>query len=89
MSSPILKRVEALEGRGTGGAHPMLVIVRFIATREGEPDPVGIDASPPHFPVPVDRLPLERWVAFTKRLAGMLSHLPGGSVVLALARNPS
>ena len=88
MSAQILKRVEALEGRATGGTNPMLVLVSFIAPREGEPDPVGIDASPPHFPVPVDRLPVECSDAFTKRLAGMLSHLPGGSVVLAFARNP-
>ena len=87
MSSPILKRVEALEGRGTGGAKPMLVIVSFVAPREGGPDPVGIDAAPPHFPAPVDRMPGESWDAFTTRLEGMLSHLPGGSVVLAFARN--
>ena len=86
MSAPILKRVEALEGRGTSGAHPMLVIVSFIATRDGEPDPVGIDAAPPHFPVPVDRLTGESWDAFTKRLEGTLSQLPGSSVVLAFAR---
>ena len=88
MSAPILKRVRALEGRGTSGAHPKLVIVSFVAPRGGRQDPVGIDASPPHFPVPVDRLPVECSDAFTKRLAGMLSHLPGGSVVLAFARNP-
>ena len=86
MSSPILKRVEALEGRGAGGAQPMLVIVSFLSKRGGEPDPVGIDAAPPHFPVPVDRLPGESWDAFTTRLEGTLSHLPGGSVVLAFAR---
>ena len=89
MSAQILKRVEALEGRGTGGTNPMLVLVSFIAPREGGPDPVGIDAAPPHFPAPLDRLPGERWDAFTKRLEGMLSCLPGGSVVLAFARSGS
>ena len=86
MSAPILKRVRALEGRGTGGAHPMLMIVRFIAPRDGQPDPVGIGAAPPHFPVPVDRMPRESWNVFTTRLEGRLSQLPGGSVVLAFAR---
>ena len=89
MSVPILKRVEALEGRGAGGAQPMLVIVSFIAPREGGPDPVGIDAAPPHFPAPVNKLTGESWDAFTMRLEGMLSHLPGGSVVLAFARSGS
>ena len=87
MSSPILKRVEALEGRGTGGTNPMLVIVSFIAPRGGRPDPVGIDAAPPHFPEPIDRLIGESFDGFTKRLKGMLSHLPGGLVVLASSRN--
>ena len=87
MSAPILRRVEALEGRGTGGANPMLVLVSFIAPREGGPDQVGIDAAPPHFPVSVDRLTGESCDAFTTRLEGMLSHLPGGSVVLAFAQN--
>ena len=87
MSARILKRVKALEGRSTGGAHPMLVIVSFIAPREGRPHPVGIDAAPPHFAAPVDRLTGESWDAFTTRLEGMLSHLPGSSVVLAFARN--
>lgn len=36
MSAPILKGLEGLEGRGTGGAHPMLMIVSFITTLEGE-----------------------------------------------------
>ena len=89
MSSPILKRVEALEGRGAGGAQPMLVIVSGVAPRQGERDPIGIDAAPPHFPVAVDRLTGESWDAFTKRLEGMLSYLPGGSVVLAFARSGS
>ena len=89
MSAPILKRVKALEGRGTGGAHPMLVIVSFVAPRGGRQDPVGIDAAPPHFPEPVDRLTGESWDAFTQRLEGMLSHLPGGSVVLAFGRSGS
>lgn len=87
MSAPILKGLEALEGRGTGGAHPMLVIVSFITTLEGEPGPVGIDAGT-HFPEPVNRLPEESWDAFTRCLEGMLSHFPGGAVVLAFARNP-
>ena len=86
MSAPILKRVKALEGRGTGGAHPMLVMVSFIAPREGRPDQGGIDAAPPHFPAPVDRMPGESWDAFTTRLEGRLSHLPGGSLVLAFAQ---
>ena len=88
MSAPILRRVEALEGRGAGGAQPMLVIVSFLTKREGGPDPVGIGAAPPHFPVPVGRLPGESWDAFTTRLEGMLSHLPGKSVALAFAQLP-
>lgn len=65
----------------------MLVFVSFLATQDDEPNPVGINAAPPHFPVPVDRLPVERWDAFTKRLEGMLWHSPGGAVVLAFVRN--
>ena len=87
MNAPILKRVEALEGRGTGGTNSMLVIVNFLAKRDIEPDPVGIEAAPPHFPTAVDRLTGENWDAFTKRLTGMLSHMPAGGVVLAFAHS--
>ena len=86
MSAPILRRVEALEGRGAGGAQPMLVIISFVSPRGGRPGPVGIEAAPPHFPVPVDKLPDEKWDAFTNRLQRMLSHLTMASVVVAFAR---
>ena len=85
MNAPILKRLEALEAVGKNEG-PALLIVRFFVPLEGEADPVGINAAPPHFPQPVDRLPGESWEAFTDRLEGMLSHLPGGSVVCVFSR---
>ena len=86
MSSTIQRRVEALEADGNGNEPPLLLIVRFIMPVEGEADPVGINAAPPHFPQPVDRLPGESWEVFTDRLEGMLSHAPSGSVIRAIAR---
>lgn len=86
MSATIQRRIEALEADGNGNEQPMLLIVRFIMPVEGEADPVGIDAAPPHFPQPVDRLPGESWEAFTDRLEGRLSHLPRGSVVRVFSR---
>jgi hypothetical protein len=86
MTAPILKRLEALEAAGNGTERPVLLIVRFLVSVEGEADPLGIDAAPPHFPEPVDRLPGESWDAFTDRLQGMLSHLPGGKVVRVFSR---
>ena len=86
MSASIQRRVEALEADGTGEERPLLLIVRVIMPVEGEADPVGIDAAPPHFPQPVDRLPGKSWEAFTDRLECMLSHLPGGSAVRVFSR---
>ncbi len=86
MSATIQRRIEALEADGNGNERPLLLIVRFIMPVEGEADPVGINAAPPHFPQPVDRLPGESWEAFTDRLECMLSHLPGGSVVRVFSR---
>ena len=64
----------------------MLLILRFIVPAEGEADPVGIHAAPPHFPHPVDRSPDEGWEAFISRLEGMLLHRPGGAVVRVVFR---
>ena len=78
--------IEALEGAGRGNGQLPLLIVRFIVPMQGEADPVGIRAAPPHFPEPVDRLPGESWAAFTSRLEGMLLHLPSRSVVSVISR---
>ena len=81
MSATIHSRVRALEVKGTGNEQPALLIVRRLVSPEGGSDPVGICAAPPHYPEPVAGLPGESWEAFTGRLEGMVSHLPGGSVV--------
>ena len=89
MTTTMHRRIDALEFAGNGKERPVLLIVRFVMPVEGEADPVGIDAAPPHFPQPVDRLPGESWEAFTDRLECMLSHLPGGSVVRVFSREAS
>lgn len=81
MSANIQRRIEALEVKGKGNERPVLLIVRRLVSPGGGSDPVGICASPPHFPEPVAGLPGEGWEAFIERLEGMVSHLPGGSVV--------
>ena len=86
MSATIQRRIEALEADGNGNERPLLLVVRFIMPVEGEADPVGINAAPPHFPQPVDRLPDESWEAFISRLEGMLLHRPGGAVVRVVFR---
>lgn len=86
MSATIQRRIEALEVKGKDNERPVLLIVRFIMPVEGGVDPVGINAAPPHFPQPVDRLTGESWEAFTDRLEGMVSHLRGGSVVRVFSR---
>ena len=89
MSAPIQRRIEALEADGNDNERFVLLILRFIVPADGEADPVGIHAAPPHFPQPVDRLPGESWEAFTDRLECMLSRLPGGSVVRVFSREAS
>ena len=86
MSAAIQRRIEALEAGGNCNERPLLLIVRFIMPVEGEAEPIGIDAAPPHFPQPVDRLPGESWEAFTDQLQDRLSHLPRGSVVRVFSR---
>ena len=86
MSATMQRRIEALEETVKGKERPVVLIVRFIVPMQDEADPVGIEAAPPYFPKPVDRLPGESWEAFTSRLQGMLSHLPGGSFVRVISR---
>ena len=81
MSTTIQRRIDALEVKGKGNERPVLLIVRRLVSPDGGSDPVGINAAPPHFPERVDGLPGESWEAFIDRLEGMVSHLPGGSVV--------
>ena len=80
------RRIEKLEAAGAG--RPLLLlIVRFVRPGRLDEEPVGIEAAPPHFPAPVDRLPGEDWEAFIARLEGRLSHLPQGSVVRVITRD--
>ena len=84
MSATIQRRIKALEANGSG--QPPLLILRFIVPMQGEVEPVGIHAAPPHFPEPLDRLPGESWKTFTSRLGNVVASLPGGSVVRAVSR---
>lgn len=89
MSATIQRRIEALEVKGNGNERPVLLIVRRLVSPEGGSDPVGINAAPPHLPEPLAGLPGEGWEAFIERLEGMVSHLPGGSVVRVFSRGAS
>ena len=84
------KRIEALESKGAGANGLRLIVVEYVEPRDWEfigplkeREPIGVKASPPHFPV-MDREPGESWDAFTTRLAVMIPL--DGSVALAHAR---
>ena len=87
MTAQIERRLEALEARDKGNGWPVLLVVRYVMPEHPGDEPIGIQAAPPHFPAPVDRLPGESWDTFTGRLDARVAHLPGGSVVRVISRD--
>lgn len=81
----IERRLDALE-RKSPQVEPLLIVRRLVTPGFLDVYPPGIASAPPHLPA-VDRLPGESWDAFTDRLAGMIAHLPAGSVVQVVSRD--
>ena len=79
-------RITALEARHGNMTEPFLIILRAVAPGCLDLHPSGTRPAPPHLPA-VDRLPGESWDDFGARLAGMVAHLPAGTVVRVTSRD--
>ena len=78
-------RITALEARHVG-IEPLLILRRIVSPGSLDACPMGTLPAPPHLPA-VDRLPGESWDDFGARLAGMVAHLPAGTVVRVTSRD--
>lgn len=86
MTAQLERRLLALEACNEGKTPPGLFIVTFVKPGHLDAEQIGIRASPPHFPDPVDRRPDETWDEFILRLQGKIAHLPSGSMVPVISR---
>ncbi|MBP6252009.1 MAG: hypothetical protein KA387_04600 [Rubrivivax sp.] len=79
-------RITALEASHGNMREPLLILRRIVSPGSLDACPMGTLPAPPHLPA-VDCLPGESWEDFGERLAGMVAHLPPGTVVQVTSRD--